>query len=691
MFDPWKCLVKRLHIFQFWSSTIRAAFLAFIVAELLIGSCFPPLHADEVRWRIKPSGRNYDFNSASPLQSFFSPDGKILAIICRDHSIRLWDLRTGREVRRLIGHGSTPTTLSFSPDGKRILSCAYHESPKGPFRVWSVATGECLYEQDCPPVVPHTHQCVYSPSGRYFVTETSYTAAIGGSVSWTIDAFDAQTFRKIKTVLDCRLSTSGLMFSADGEKLLVGYAGSIATQLVNFRTGSAGKLPTGFNKIVISSDGRYLAGNNGERELVIFDANSLTEIRRLRLPEKTDQWNFGTRLHSVLFHPDSRSVFAFSEWFWLQWSIESGTVIQCGRLEAGSERSIAISSDGQLLAETVKGMGVVLWDLEDNKRAAILRCCPVDGQWASETSDGFYHHSDSYSPVISPLPTGMTSKEYASEFFDPKMVQQNLVVNSTTIPLPSDTPRSVATNLGRLFVLAAGVSGYDDVRLNLQFSHADAEAIAAKFQQQKGLGFADVQTQVYVNKQATVTNLKEGLAWLSRSCTPNDVAVVFFSGHGLQAERGLYYVTHEANLNGMQYTCLNWETVAAELQKTKAKQILLLTDTCHAGAFAKSQLVPQQEIAAKLALHPSVTVFCSSRGEEQSLEHQGWQHGAFSYALLEAIDGKADRNDDKQIAFSEFTQYIAERVEKLTNGTQHPIILQRNASNSDLVIANLAK
>ncbi len=56
-----------------------------------------------------------------------------------------------------------------------------------------------------------------------------------------------------------------------------------------------------------------------------------------------------------------------------------------------------------------------------------------------------------------------------------------------------------------------------------------------------------------------------------------------------------------------------------------------------------------------------------------SLEHPDWGHGAFTKALIEALEkGQADYSKDGMINLREMDLYIAERVEVLTKGEQHP-------------------
>ncbi|TIW08357.1 MAG: WD40 repeat domain-containing protein, partial [Mesorhizobium sp.] len=64
--------------------------------------------------------------------------------------IKLWDLDTGREVRRLEGHSGTVYALALSADGNRLLS----GSLDGTARLWDMETGSetALFDSRSGPV-----------------------------------------------------------------------------------------------------------------------------------------------------------------------------------------------------------------------------------------------------------------------------------------------------------------------------------------------------------------------------------------------------------------------------------------------------------------------------------------------------------------------------------------------------------
>src|SRR5436309_518441 len=62
----------------------------------------------------------------------FSADGALLASGGDDEVIRLWDVKTGKLIRKLKGHDDGILGLAFSPDGKLLASASSDDT----VRLW---------------------------------------------------------------------------------------------------------------------------------------------------------------------------------------------------------------------------------------------------------------------------------------------------------------------------------------------------------------------------------------------------------------------------------------------------------------------------------------------------------------------------------------------------------------------------
>ena len=61
-------------------------------------------------------------------------------------------------------------------------------------------------------------------------------------------------------------------------------------------------------------------------------------------------------------------------------------------------------------------------------------------------------------------------------------------------------------------------------------------------------------------------------------------------------------------------------------------------------------------------------VFAASTGRQYSLEKPEWQNGAFTKALVEGLQGRADVRHTGRVTFKMLDLYISERVKELTPG-----------------------
>jgi WD40 repeat protein len=73
-------------------------------------------------WELASGQEMLALAGSDNAQVAFAADGRRLAVAGPDQDVLLWDLRWGREVRRVRGFDCQVTCLGFSPDGARLVS-----------------------------------------------------------------------------------------------------------------------------------------------------------------------------------------------------------------------------------------------------------------------------------------------------------------------------------------------------------------------------------------------------------------------------------------------------------------------------------------------------------------------------------------------------------------------------------------
>jgi WD40 repeat protein len=103
----------------------------------IVGGKAEPGEDDTVRvWEVSTGKqlKRIDSTNGAFECGALSPDGRLLATGGPDAVVRLWDLESGREVTAFRGHRSMVTSVAFLPNGRRLLSA----SRDGTVRVWQL-------------------------------------------------------------------------------------------------------------------------------------------------------------------------------------------------------------------------------------------------------------------------------------------------------------------------------------------------------------------------------------------------------------------------------------------------------------------------------------------------------------------------------------------------------------------------
>src|SRR5207245_836997 len=127
-----------------------------------------------------------------------------------DNTVRLWDVETGKELRRFEGHRSFVVAVAFSPDGRRALSAGMVQTPpdQSATWLWDVASGKELHRFH--ELGGHISSVAFSPDGRQILS---------GGWSETVRLWDVESGRELHR-FETPAMVHSVAFSPDGRRAL---------------------------------------------------------------------------------------------------------------------------------------------------------------------------------------------------------------------------------------------------------------------------------------------------------------------------------------------------------------------------------------------------------------------------------------------------------------------------------------
>jgi WD40 repeat protein len=207
-----------------------------------------------------------------------SRDGKKAVSGGRDWTVRIWDLKTGKELQCLRGHTNSIYQVAFSPDGRRVLSCGADQTA----RLWDVETGT---EIRC--LKGHTDlvwAVAFSPDGKYAITgagqqldlknrSNGVPRFLPGTKDFTVRRWDLATGKEVQ----CFRGHNEVVFrvapTPDGRRILSG-SGDCTVRLWDIATGKEVCCYRGHNgtirDLAVSPDGRYAASGAWDQTIRIW-------------------------------------------------------------------------------------------------------------------------------------------------------------------------------------------------------------------------------------------------------------------------------------------------------------------------------------------------------------------------------------------------------------------------------------
>lgn len=259
------------------------------------------------------------------------------------------------------------------------------------------------------------------------------------------------------------------------------------------------------------------------------------------------------------------------------------------------------------------------------------------------------------------------------------------------------------SNFETAYALIIGISKYKDPRIpELRFTRADAEGMYKLLTDPEKVGLNPDNIKLLIDNDATSFNIKNSISnWLFRNADPDSIVFIYFAGHGGVEEDRLgiekdkyakYLLPYDTVFDDLYSSSISNRDFNELLLTISSKKLVIFMDSCYSGGVAEKKardLKITEDPYEKLGEGEGRIVIAASKPDQRSFEDSSLGHGIFTYNLIEALSGKADKIGKGYVTVFDARQYLQEKVpvmaKKLASGDQNPVF--HGAVTTDFAIS----
>jgi hypothetical protein len=231
----------------------------------------------------------------------------------------------------------------------------------------------------------------------------------------------------------------------------------------------------------------------------------------------------------------------------------------------------------------------------------------------------------------------------------------------------------------RLYLLAVGVDRYGGAIPPLRLAGADARTFKDVVTSLAPDAYGEVVAEGLFDADATRAKIVAKLEDLARRVRPEDAVLIYLAGHGIANSDGTYFfVTPDAtSVQDAAAQSLDHPTLVRLLSELSARNVLLLLDTCYAGAF-------HLQGPGNLANESGRFVLTGSSSVEEALDSYDGTNGVFAYAVREGLYGAAADASGDDIDALQLGVYVRRALPQLARERKHQQSAVFKAAGGDL-------
>lgn len=216
------------------------------------------------------------------------------------------------------------------------------------------------------------------------------------------------------------------------------------------------------------------------------------------------------------------------------------------------------------------------------------------------------------------------------------------------------------------WALLVGVNSYNDPNFSrLNFCVDDVLTLEEKL---KALNYTVVclhDRLGYGNSRFPIRdNVEAELIQLCQMVEPDDLLLVHFACHGKLFNGMPVLIVNNTRSQTLGTTGLSLEEVKLHMRSSKARRLVLTLDACHMGVETGRDIDDPQFIHNAYELAEGFALIAASTAQQKAQEWQGQKQGVFTYYILEALNGKADRGSKRFVTVDDIKTYVLDSLRR---------------------------
>jgi len=224
--------------------------------------------------------------------------------------------------------------------------------------------------------------------------------------------------------------------------------------------------------------------------------------------------------------------------------------------------------------------------------------------------------------------------------------------------------------MSRKLALIIGNTEYTDPGLaQLSAPGKDAEDFARVLKDKEIGAFDDV--KVIVNEPSA--SVIEAIDEFFDQKKPDDMLVLYFSGHGIRDEIGSLYLAFKNTIRSrLRSTAIKSDYIKEAMDQSRSKRQVLILDCCNSGAFPQGTKAELGGAMGMTKAFQGYGRFVLTASDATQFAWEGdkvigeTDNSLFTHFLVKGLEGEADSDGDGRITVDELYDYAYQQISSVT-------------------------